>query len=915
MTAARAALFLAVFMAAVAPAWAAPPNIVFIYTDDHGPWALGLEHPQAHTPHLDRFFAKEGARLVNAFVTTPVCSPSRAGLFTGRYATEVEIHDWIQPGDMETGLDPDLPAWPTLLAEAGYATALMGKWHLGNTETFHPTRFGFDEFTGFLQHGPPADPVMEQDGEERRFEGLTIDLLTDELIGFIERHREGPFMAMLSARSPHRSWLPVADEDWAPYEGVEVEIPDYPGLDTERVQGLTREYLASVTSIDRNVGRILAALDDLGLVDDTVVVFTANEGNALGHHGFWGKGNAVSVLREHPPDTDNIPGDRRPNLMDTVLRVPTAVRWPGAVEGGRVIEETVSNLDWFPTLLAMAGVDLPGNAPEWGRNLTPLLKGESVEDWDNEFYAEYSPHHGVRAHMRAWRTPRWKLVRDFLNPWRDEFYDLANDPEERENLIHDGRFEARMAKQALHGRILARMAALDDPVLALTDGSGPAAAETEAVVREFDIAPAWSVHKIGRPRLLTAGEWQYVLYYDEDRYMAIAQRKLGSADWTIETFPMQMGWATAGHARLTLAVDREGHVHVSGYRRSLLDAPPSPPETIYYRTAAPHDIARFERHYMVAEDEPNPGYPAFITGPDGTLYFEYRVGGSGAGAQRWNVYDPATRTWEALPVLLDGEGAMSAYGGPRLGPDGYWHCLWMWRDTPYAETNHTLSYMRSADMETWETAAGTPVSLPVTADTPGVVVDGARPGEGLINMVFTLGWDHDAQPVVAYHRYDGEGASQIYNARFEEGAWRKAAATDWEFRWDFGGPGALPYEARTEGVQAVDNGLLRQRVWSEARGDEMILLDGASLEPVDAIEVEGEADAIEPDWRRELSEPETHFPDRPMDVHWIEDKGGSSEEGARYVLRWEVGPRNRDQPVPEPWPEPTMLRVYKIGGG
>ncbi|MFP4191522.1 MAG: sulfatase [Candidatus Hydrogenedentota bacterium] len=441
---------------------ARPPNIVFVYTDDHGPWALGLEHPQAHTPRMDRLFAEEGARLVNAFVATPVCSPARAALFTGRYATEVGIHDWIHPEE-DAGLEPDSTTWVQLLAEAGYATGLMGKWHLGRAERHHPTQFGFDEFVGFLQHGPPADPVMEKEGREQTFGGLTIDILSDHVIEFIERHRAEPFMVMLSTRSPHRSWDGRA-EDRAPYEGVEIEIPDYPGLDTERVRNLTRDYLVSVTSIDRNLGRILDTLDELDLGNDTIVVFAGNEGNGMGHNGFWGKGNAVSVLRDPPPDTENIPGGRRPNLTDTVLRVPTAVRWPGVIEPGAVIEETVTNMDWFPTLLAMAGVEQPEGIGHHGRNILPLLEGEASEDWDNDLYAEYSPHHGIQAHMRAWRTRRWKLVRDFLNPWRDEFYDLANDPEERENLIHDGRFEVCVARQALHERILAKMEELEDPV-------------------------------------------------------------------------------------------------------------------------------------------------------------------------------------------------------------------------------------------------------------------------------------------------------------------------------------------------------------------------------------------------------------------------------------------------------------------
>lgn len=464
---------------AVAAGWSAPgagaadepaerqrPNIVLIYTDDHGAWALGLEHPQVHTPRIDRLFG-DGARLTNAFVTTPVCSPSRASLFTGRYATEVQIFDWISPSrEKDVGLDPNLPTWPALLSEAGYTTALIGKWHLGTADRFHPTRLGFDEFVGFRGHGPPADPTLEIDRQPTRVEGLTIDVLTDHVLDFIDRHRAGPFVVMLSTRSPHRDWE-SAEVDQAPYRNVDLEIPDYPGIDEGRVRHMMRQYLASVTSIDRNVGRILDRLDELDLTRNTVVIFTANEGNSLGHHGAWGKGNAVSVLKERPVGTPDVPGDRFPNLMDTVLRVPAAVRWPNVIPPGTTITRTVNNLDWFPTLLAMAGVD-PSVVEKRGRNMLPLLRGESLE-WDDDLYAEYSPHHGVRAHMRAWRTPRWKLVRDFLNPERDGLYDLHNDPQQRHSLVDDARREVRTAKRRLHERIIEKMRQLNDPVLGLVD--------------------------------------------------------------------------------------------------------------------------------------------------------------------------------------------------------------------------------------------------------------------------------------------------------------------------------------------------------------------------------------------------------------------------------------------------------------
>ncbi len=438
-------------------------------------------------------------------------------------------------------------------------------------------------------------------------------------------------------------------------------------------------------------------------------------------------------------------------------------------------------------------------------------------------------------------------------------------------------------------------------------------AQAEEVLFEIDVAPVWSTHPTATPKLFTSGDYQYAAFYDDDRQLTLAQRALGEREWAFERFPVVTTWPTGGHARIALTVDADGYVHMVPYRRGLAEAPSEPPNMIYYRTEEPHDITSFEQTYMIEPDEPNPGYPTFITDPEDRLYFEYRIGGSGRGSQQWNVYDRKDRSWTAMPMLLDGRGEMSAYGGPRLGPDGVWRCLWMWRDTPHAETNHTLSFMRSDDLLNWENAAGEPVALPVTIDNSEVVVDAAAPGEGLINMVHTIGWDSEQQPVIAYHRYDEDGNSQIYNARFEEGAWNIVAATDWDFRWGFQGTGALPAEARAEGVRAMGEGRLVQRVWSEPYGAQRVVLDEATLDPIDIGPADANPDTAPPAWRRARSEPESDFDARPMSVRWINDKGSSGEPGVRYVLRWEVGPNNNDRPVPEPWPDPTMLRLYKIG--
>ena len=246
------------------------PNILFVYTDDQGPWALGASgNAQAHTPNMDRL-AAEGAYLTNSFVTTPVCSPSRVGLLCSRYGTEVDITDWINPKEEpDLGLDPSMPTWVRDLERAGYATALVGKWHLGIQDHQHPTHFGYQEFSGFRPGGNKVkDPELEVDGELKTVEGLTTDLLTDYALGYLDEFTDKqPFALSVHYRAPHAPWLPVAEVDWDTVEDLDPELPepDFPDLDVDRAKKAMREYLASVAGVDRNLGRLLAALEQHGV--------------------------------------------------------------------------------------------------------------------------------------------------------------------------------------------------------------------------------------------------------------------------------------------------------------------------------------------------------------------------------------------------------------------------------------------------------------------------------------------------------------------------------------------------------------------------------------------------------------------------------------------------------------------------
>lgn len=457
------------------------PNILFVYTDDQAPWGVGVSgYSYAETPNMDNI-ARQGAYLKNSFVTTPVCSPARASIMTSRYSTELGIYDFIpHPKHSlytreweEVGLNPNLVTWPELLQKAGYKTGLVGKWHLGDwteldTDKFHPTKQGFDYFMGLTGGGIAVEnPVLEENGQESQIPGLTCDILTDRALKFIQSNEKDPFLLCLHYRAPHRKWLPVAEEDWAPFENLDPNLPDpdYPDLDVEKFKQYTREYLASIKGVDRNLGKVLLLLKELNLEKNTVVIFTSDHGYLMGHNGVWHKGNGKWATRHNPPSTETIATGYRPNMYDNSIKVPAMVKWPGVIPAGTVITETTSGLDWYPTICAIAGIDVPKNVLIRGRNMFPLLKGEQIENWDNDFYGEYQMINYCQSYMRMYRTPEWKLVRDFRNPERDELYNLKKDPEENFNLISIKSPVIKKVTEHLHNKIIQKMRELDDPIL------------------------------------------------------------------------------------------------------------------------------------------------------------------------------------------------------------------------------------------------------------------------------------------------------------------------------------------------------------------------------------------------------------------------------------------------------------------
>ena len=424
-----------------------------------------------------------------------------------------------------------------------------------------------------------------------------------------------------------------------------------------------------------------------------------------------------------------------------------------------------------------------------------------------------------------------------------------------------------------------------------------AAEKGPKVVESLDVAKVPASFPVGFC-LLTQGNRQYVAYYDVQRRMVVASRTVDSKKWKYQIIPEKVAWDS--HNRITMAADDDGYLHLSGnmHNRKLM----------YFRTSKPWDITTFKRlDRMLGKNEGRCTYPGFMRGPKGELIFSHRDGGSGTGRRIYNVYDLKTQTWRRMleNSLIDGEGKMSAYyHGPVLGPDGYYHICWVWRDTAYCETSHDVLYARSRDLRHWETIAGKPVELPMTSKTKGLLVADVPVRTGLINGANRIGFDRK-QVLVGYHKFDKDGNTQVYIARYENGAWVSHKITDWKYRWDLHGLGSMVFH--------ISMGSLEPRLGHKNElmmpyehikyGKRLLILDEKTLKLLGTAK---------PPVHRplELYKLEDKFPG--MRVNWREDLGSSGKQGVRYVLRWETLPTNHDRPRTGPLPAPSMLRVYKL---
>lgn len=462
----------------VSAAGTRPPNIVFIFSDDHAYQAIsayGDARKLLESPNIDRI-GKQGMRFDRCLVPNSICGPARATILTGKYN-----HLNGFPNNSNSTFDGAQTTFPKLLQKAGYQTAIVGKWHLGSDPT------GFDFWQILPGQGIYYNPPMIRQGQRIEQTGYVTDLITDASLAWLQqRDKSKPFLLMCQHKAPHREWAPAlrhldADKDRV-YDEPSTLFDDYAGRGlAERDQDMTiaktmtdrdvklvapqslnaeqlkawnayyeprnaryraanpqgkdlirwryqrymHDYLATLRSVDESVGRILEYLDREGLAENTIVVYASDQGFYLGEHGWF---------------------DKR-WIFEESVRTPLLVRWPGVIKPGSVSKDIVSNLDFAETFLDAAGVAIP--AEMQGRSLRPIMAGQRPADWRTSFYYQYyewpTPHH-VRPHYGV-VTDRYKLVR-FYGTGEDywELFDREKDPHELKSFYDDPAYAATRAE-------------------------------------------------------------------------------------------------------------------------------------------------------------------------------------------------------------------------------------------------------------------------------------------------------------------------------------------------------------------------------------------------------------------------------------------------------------------------------------
>ncbi len=424
------------------------PNILYIMADDHGSGAISSYGSKViHTPNIDKL-ASQGMRFESSFVTCSICMPSRAVLLTGKYnhINGVEVFNDVFDGAQQT--------FPKLLQKAGYTTGIVGKWHLRSDPT------GFDQWEVLGGQGRYNNPVMKSHHGDIRKKGFTTDIVTDSAISFMKQQQasDKPFMLMCHFKAPHtphdyhpryekefKEDLPYPEtfkDDYktrliagkaAKYTQIEKMsnhvkrqapkgMTDPAELREYYYQEFFKGYLRLVRGVDDNVGRILKYLDDSGLAENTIVIYTSDNGFFMGDHGWFNK----------------------MWMYEQSLKVPLIVRYPGAIKTSVNQNDMVLNLDLAPTILDFAGVEIPKAMQ--GRSVKDILLGAAPQNWRKAMYYHYKCKFGVPSHYGI-RTKDYKLIH-FYDPQKGgqlkgwELFSLKLDPNEMNNVYNNPEYES-----------------------------------------------------------------------------------------------------------------------------------------------------------------------------------------------------------------------------------------------------------------------------------------------------------------------------------------------------------------------------------------------------------------------------------------------------------------------------------------
>lgn len=407
-------------------------NVVFILVDDHRYDAMGfMGHPFLKTPHLDSI-ASSGVHVKNALVTTALCSPSRASILTGLYTHK---HGVI---DNNRAIPPGTQFFPEYLQRAGYQTAFIGKWHMGG-ESDAP-RPGFNRWVSFKGQGnyEPTPAGLNVDGQKVPHKGYLTDELTDYAIDWMKQQKGKPFFLYLSHKAVHANFTPAPrhaglykDAKWTPPASMAntpennegkprwvrdqrnswhgVDFPYHSALDLEKFY---KDYCETLLAVDDSVGRVLTQLKELGVYEDTLVIYMGDNGFMFGEHGLI---------------------DKRVSYEES-MRVPMVVQCPNLIRGGGVLSQVVANIDVAPTVLEAAGLVPPAHMD--GRSFLPLAQGKNVPWRDYFLYVYYWEKNFPQTPTQfALRSDRYKYI-TYYGLWdTDELYDLQADPREAKNLI------------------------------------------------------------------------------------------------------------------------------------------------------------------------------------------------------------------------------------------------------------------------------------------------------------------------------------------------------------------------------------------------------------------------------------------------------------------------------------------------